>query len=774
MNWKSTFALLVCLLASLASFAQEPSWPRQYVKPAGTVLAYPPQVDSWTDFTTLTWRQAFQFTPSGGKAVVGAATFQGTTSVDADNHMVFIYNLKILNIFFPSQSPDNSQRYDALIRTFLPQTVDISLQRLVAYTSKPATIPTVPLNNEPPVIFVSNSPAILLNVDGEPVFTSVPDTKLKTIVNSPWPLFQDESTNMYYLLVSNIWLTTSNLQYGPWTRTTSLPKTFAKLPNTGKFVDVRAAYPPPIIANAIVPKVFFATQPAEVILFDGSPIYQPITGTQLAYASNSMSPVFVYNPTMTYYYLAAGRWFSATTLNGPWTFASFSLPADFARIPVDSPVGSILSSVPGTPEAKDAALIAQIPTTMVINPTTAAAQVKVAYDGDPKFVPISGTTMYYASNTVDKVIQVGDVYYLCLQGVWFMSPNPNGPWTTAPSVPSAIYTIPPSSPVYNVTYVTQTTLSDGNVSSSYTAGYLGVFVMGAAVGAICASGTGYYYPPYIGYPAYGYPIYHPYPMPYGYYGAYGATPYYNTRTGAYGAAQTVATPYGTATRAAQYNPYTGTYARGASTSTAYGHQSVAQAYNPYTGTYAATHQGSSPTAQWGQSYVQNGNKSAYTQHYSTANGTVASATGSQGGKAYGTSTAYGNTYAGKNSSGDMYAGHDGNVYQNTGSGWQKYDNGSWTNVNTQQAQQQAQQDKSNYQQQHPDSQQNMDQARSNYSQSHPSSSGFNSQEFDQDRQNRMSGASQSYSRGGGGGWGNHNFGGYGGGGRSFGGGGFRR
>jgi len=30
----------------------------------------------------------------------------------------------------------------------------------------------------------------------------------------------------------------------------------------------------------------------------------------------------------------------------------------------------------------------------------------------------------------------------------------------------------------------------------------------------------------------------------------------------------------------------------------------------------------------------------------------------------------------------MYAGHDGNVYKNTGSGWQKYDNGSWNSVNT--------------------------------------------------------------------------------------------
>ena len=93
-----------------------------------------------------------------------------------------------------------------------------------------------------------------------------------------------------------------------------------------------------------------------------------------------------------------------------------------------------------------------------------------------------------------------------------------------PSVPKEIYTIPPSSPVYNVTYVTQSTDSEGTIQPSYTAGYLGTFIAGAALGAILANGTGYYYPPYYGYPVGGYPIYHPYPCTYGV-GSY-YNPYY--------------------------------------------------------------------------------------------------------------------------------------------------------------------------------------------------------------------------------------------------------
>jgi len=419
-------------------------------------------------------------------------------------------------------------------------------------------------------------------------------------------------------------------------------------------------------------------------------------------------------------------------------------------------------------------LIAQIPTVMELNPATAAAQAKVDYTGSPQFAPIEGTTLQYATNTPDKVIQVGDVYYLCLQGVWFMSASAQGPWTTASSVPQVIYTIPPSSPVYNVTYVTQVTTSSGNVQSSYTAGYLGAFVMGAAVGAIVANGSGYYYPPYIGYPAYGYPVYHPYPTCYGAYGAYG-TSYYHSSTGAYGVSQTTYGAYGSATRTASYNPYTGTSTRTASASTAYGKQTVGQAYNPYTGSYGATHQGSSPTAQWGSSYVSQGNKSATTQHYSTAQGTVASGQTSSGGKAAGASSAYGNTVAGKSSNGDMYAGHDGNVYKDTGSGWQKSNgNGGWSNVNT------SQQDKSNYEQQHPNSQATAQQDKSSYQQQHPSSQassqsmnqshssyGGSSENLDSEKQNRESGSTQSqhYQSG------NHSSGGYGGGGRSWGGGG---
>jgi hypothetical protein len=730
------FSLLVTVAPGLA---QDPGWPRKSSNAGGTLISYQPQVDDWKDYVQITWRQAFQLTPTGGKQVIGAATLKGTTNVDSDKHMVVVYGIQALNTYFPDLDPVATAQMDQLLRSFVPPVVNISLERVVACMPKPQTTNTVSLKNDAPFVFVSYSPAILLAVDGEPVLAAIPDTKLKFVVNTQWPLFLDTKTSQYYLLVGQHWLTAADL-HGPWQATTKLPKDMDKLPKEQQFQPLQKVIPPPAQAGGPIPDVYYSNVPAEVILFDGKPVYAAIPQTQLVYATNTDSPVFVYTPTNEYYYLAAGRWFKSKNLRGQWTFASLDLPPDFANIPLSSPASAILASVPGTEEAKDAVLIAQIPTVMEIDPKSAAAQAKVNYTGDPKFIPIEGTSLQYATNTPDKVIQVGSVYYLCLQGVWFMSSTPNGPWTTAPSVPQAIYTIPPSSPVYNVTYVTQATTSTGTVQSSYTAGYMGAFVMGAAVGAIVCSGTGYYYPPYVAYPAYGYPVYHPYPTPYG---AYGYSNYYNARTGAYGVSQTTTGPYGTTTRAASYNPYTGTYKQGTSVSTPYGRQSAGQAYNPYTGTYSASHQGSSPTAQWGQSYVQQGNKAAYTQHYSTANGTVASVQGSQGGHGVATSSAYGNTYAGKNASGDLYAGHDGNVYQNTGSGWQKYNNStnSWTNANVPQNQQQAHQDAQNYEQQHPQAQANAQQ----FEQQHPNAqSNFQqqTQSYEQQHRNAQSNAPQ--------------------------------
>ena len=423
---KKVITASLLFFASLGTaLAQDPGWPRQITKPQGTLVYYQPQVDNWNDFVNLDWRMAFSITPTGGKETVGAVTLHGLTSVNSESQMVLISNLQIKNTYFPSLSPADAASMDQLVRTFVPPTVWISMQRLVSCVPKPATAPTgVQLNNDPPQIFVSYHPAILLGIEGEPQLAEIPHTKLKYVFNTNWPLFLDRAGN-YFLLVGNRWLESQSLQ-GPWSGATKLSNEMDKIVDDPQWASLKSVIPPPPSSGSVVPAVFYSTVPSVVILFDGQPVYAPIQGTQLVYAANTNSYLFVYSPTNQFYYMTAGRWFTAGSLQGPWTFANSNLPADFAHIPPGSPAGQVLPSVPGTEEAKDAVMIAQVPTSITVDAAAAAAKANVSYDGAPQFVPISGTTMSYATNTAQKVIQVGDLYYLCLQGIWFMSAHSAG------------------------------------------------------------------------------------------------------------------------------------------------------------------------------------------------------------------------------------------------------------------------------------------------------------------------------------------------------------
>jgi hypothetical protein len=695
-------AILTLTFATIG-LAQDPGWPRQKSNSSGKLVYYQPQFAEWNNYKELTFSMAFSLTPSGAKPVVGVADVHALTNVNVDDHTVLISNFVITDTHFPSQDPSVAASMGQLVKTFLPpgSAVTISLDRLVATVNKPQTTPTVALRNDPPAIFVSYGPSILLQVDGQqPVLADIPKTKLQFVVNSNFPLFLDKSKSTFYVFTGKQWITTMNPE-GQWSHAANLPKDMSKLAQDPQWAGLAKAGIPPPPGSGIVPNVFYSKGPGEVIQFQGQPVYSPIPGTQLVYANNTDSDLFVYSPTQQFYYLAAGRWFRAASLQGPWSYATPDLPSDFARIPAGNPAARVLVSVPGTEAAKDAVLLAQIPTTVTVDPATAAAQVNVTYNGPPDFKPIEGTSLSYAVNTPDKIIKVGDVYYLCLQGIWFMSPNAPGPWQTAASVPQVIYSIPPSSPVYNVTYVTQTTTSGGQCQASYTAGYLGSFIVGVGLGAWIAGGTGYYYPPYFYYPAVGYPIYRPWAA------TYGVGSYYNSYTGAYGVARGVYGPYAGATGWASYNPYTGTYARGASAYGPYGSASVGRAYNPYTGTYArggtvsngygtrsaagaynpytgtgaATRQGSSPYGQWGSSVVARGNQAVQTGHVTTSQGTIAGARSTSGAKAIGGTGAYGSGGAVKTAGGDMYAAKDGNVYKNTNGSWQSYNNGSWNSAN---------------------------------------------------------------------------------------------
>lgn len=159
---------------------------------------------------------------------------------------------------------------------------------------------------------------------------------------------------------------------------------------------------------------------------------------------------------------------------------------------------------------------------------------------------------------------------------------------------------------------------------------------------------------------------------YGPNGAARAGTAYNPTTGAYARGGTVATPYGTRSAAQGYNPTTGTVARGVSGTGPNGAAAAGQAYNARTGTYAATAQGANAYGSYGNSVASRNGQTAYTQHQTTAQGTAGSMQTSDGGRGVAAAGTNGNNFAaGQTANGNKYAASNGNVYKNTGSGWQQ-------------------------------------------------------------------------------------------------------
>jgi hypothetical protein len=266
----------------------------------------------------------------------------------------------------------------------------------------------------------------------------------------------------------------------------------------------------------------------------------------------------------------------------------------------------------------------------------------------------------------------------------------------AASVPPVIYTIPPSSPLYNVTYVKVYGATPSAVTYGYTAGYL----MGFVSAGVMVYGTGYYYPPVV-LPG-PVPIYYPYPTSYvgnlaynpatgawarggTVYGPYGGVAtggtYYNPTTGAYGRAGAAYGPYGEARGFSYYNPSTGGYARGGATWNASGGYAQGSYYNPRTGVSGSTTQNANPYARWGSSTFAGPNQTVHTESGSNARGSAGAFTSTTGAEGAGYRGAGGNTGgAVRTQSGDVYAGHDGNAYQHTSNGWSKWSNGGWQPV----------------------------------------------------------------------------------------------
>src|SRR6185436_12663328 len=103
--------------------------------------------------------------------------------------------------------------------------------------------------------------ALLVNIDGDPIWAPIPQNDLKTAVNTNWDLFEHGPTKTYYFRNDQVWLKATDVK-GPYAPAGKLPESFAKLPADENWKEVKASLPGQAISGSQTPKVFVSTQPA--------------------------------------------------------------------------------------------------------------------------------------------------------------------------------------------------------------------------------------------------------------------------------------------------------------------------------------------------------------------------------------------------------------------------------------------------------------------------------------------------------------------------------
>ena len=694
-----------------------PDWPKVVKSGDTTLTLYLPQLDSW-DGQRLEVHSAVSVqTSANAQPVFGVATVVADTQVDKGARTVTLENIRIDKVRFPSATDKEAAFKKVMEQRIPPKVRTIELDRLetaLAMHEARDKGESKPFRNDPPRIVFSTVPAILVFVDGTPVYGPVTGTAYERVVNTR-PLVLKDTSGTHYLRVFDGWMTAPAVA-GPWTVPPSVRYDLDPVRDwvlKSANVDLLTGADPkdphnhPSLRKGPVPTIVVATEPTELIVTQGEPNYVPMDGTQLLYATNTTGHVFKHLGDQRAYVLVTGRWFRADTPAGPWVYVpGKDLPPDFAKIPDDSPKENVKASVPGTAQAQEAVIANSLPETAAIKRTAKLEPPK--YDGPPQLKPIDGTTLSYVVNSPIPVVQVSPTSFYAIQnGVWFTAASLQGPWTVATTVPAVIYSIPPSSPLYYVTYVKVYRVTPSAVYVGYTPGYYSVYVSDDVV----VYGTGYTYTSWDGAVWYGTPVtygfataptYTPWTgwvMGFGFGLAFGAAtagwcwgsypwwgPYrYGSAVGPYGAATwgpggwaattgNVYSRWGNTTavtrHSAGYNAWTGNaWSGGAGMSynsrtgtVAAGQRGVVS--NAYTGNYAYGARGAAVNPRTGQAV--SGGRVTTGNVYSGQSGSAGYVRGQSGGVAR-----VGN---------DLYATHDGTVYRNTGSGWQENSGGGWSGV----------------------------------------------------------------------------------------------
>jgi hypothetical protein len=246
-----------------------------------------------------------------------------------------------------------------------------------------------------------------------------------------------------------------------------------------------------------MPVIYYTTRPTVLVLIDGTPKLQPNERWGVDVVVNSPF-VIVKDRDEQFYLYGGGHWYVAADATGPYDFTHDEVSRRLRRIArgfkkaarkdrlgihagdletarvydiIVSTVPAVLVDVADTTPAKEVQQEEPVPAVQKIDRMETTT---VDYDGRPVFSAIEGTRLQYATNTCAIVLLEDDLYYLLVDGVWFIAVAPFGVWHVSGNRPLDVELIPPGHFTYRSRFVYVYQATPAYVWDGYLPGYLDV------------------------------------------------------------------------------------------------------------------------------------------------------------------------------------------------------------------------------------------------------------------------------------------------------------
>src|SRR5689334_11017138 len=151
-------------------------WPRAYTAASGVqIVLYQPQIASWPDQKHMTIYAAVSYQPKDSKTpALGALKIESDTSVAVEDRLVNFSQFTVTEASFPQTPRDQVKAIvDEIIATVPRDQRVIALDRVLAMvdTSQVSPRNMEGVKADPPPIFFSATPAVLVNLDGPPIWS---------------------------------------------------------------------------------------------------------------------------------------------------------------------------------------------------------------------------------------------------------------------------------------------------------------------------------------------------------------------------------------------------------------------------------------------------------------------------------------------------------------------------------------------------------------------------------------------------------------------------